>query len=181
MDVPCQRSIKTGQLITIRPAIPQDAAALLSLKKSYIRNTSTIPLFEDEYPDDEVLETALIDRYIAEKNSLLLVAEFEGMLIGNIDLTGSKRRKLFHTAMLGMGVAYDWQGKGVGYCLVESLLQNVPSPINIIWLEIYGSNTGGIKLYENAGFEPCGIMKDFFNEGGTIDKITMIKYIKQHA
>jgi len=167
--------------IVIREARPEDAAALLALKRSYIEGTTTIPLYTDEYKNDAAQEQQLIERYLAETNSVLLVAEKDGELIGNLDLTGNQRRKLHHTAMLGMGVANDWQGKGVGSLLMKAALEWAATNtiLKIIWLEVYSTNMAGIRLYEKFGFEQCGLMKGFFADAIAIDKISMVYYIKR--
>jgi len=171
---------KDGKEVIIRPAVPHDALKLLELKKSYIKNTRTIPLYEYEYKNTIQQEKELIEKYITENNSLLLVAEHGNNLIGNLDLTGSLRKKMQHTAMLGMGIAYDWQNLKVGSFLLKSALQwaVTKSLLRIIWLEVYSTNAVGIRLYEKCGFEACGVIKDFFNEDIPADKITMVKYIK---
>lgn len=168
-----------GEQITVRMAEADDAANLLSLKKSYIANTRTIPLFEDEYKNDAIQEKDLIMRYHNEANSLLLVAEYNGGLIGNIDLTGSQRRKLFHTAMVGMGIRAEWQNKKIGSFLMESAIAwaNNKSSLSILWLDVYSTNFPGIRLYGKFGFKQCGIMKNFIKENVPVDKITMIKYL----
>jgi len=51
------------------------------------------------------------------------------------------------------------------------------SSLRIIWLEVYSTNKGGMKLYEKFGFEKCGLIKDFFEEENPADKITMVKHI----
>ena len=170
---------KNGKTITVRTATKRDAAALVALKKGYIKDTTTIPLYEYEYKNTTEQEAELIEKYNTEANSILLVAECEGELIGNIDITGNQRQKLQHTAMLGMGIAYAWQNTGVGSCLIDSALKAIAQTVvNIVWLEVYASNIAGLKLYEKFGFEKCGVIKDFFNETVLIDKITMVKYIK---
>ena len=90
---------KDGKEIIIRPAVPDDAAKLLELKKSYIKNTRTIPMYEYEYKNTIQQEKELIEKYIEQDNSLLLVAEQDNQLIGNLDLTGSLRRKMHHIAI----------------------------------------------------------------------------------
>ncbi len=178
-SAPDTHTAKNGKTIIVRNTIEEDAPALIALKKGYIKGTTTIPLYEDEYRNTSIQEAELITRYYNEQNSILLVAECEGELIGNIDITGNQRRKLFHTAMLGMGIAYDWQNKGIGSCLMESALNAMnETPVSIVWLEAYSTNIGGLKLYEKFGFEQCGVIKNFFNENTPIDKITMVKYIK---
>ena len=168
---------KNGLDITIRSAEASDAKALLSLKLEYLRNTKTIPLFEDEYKNSIEEEEALINMLSIEQNSCLLVAEFEGQLIGNIDIKGNQRRKLFHTAMLGMGLSERWQGLGIGTMLLTEVLKwSIENEtLEIIVLEVYDSNYAGKALYNKIGFQECGRTSDFFRENGKlIDNIRMV-------
>ncbi|AWH85695.1 hypothetical protein HYN59_11510 [Flavobacterium album] len=176
---PVTRFTSDGKEITIREATEYDALNLIELKKSYIKGTRSIPLYEFEYKNDIQMEKDLIKRFHTEENSLLLVAEHGNNLVGNIDLSGNQRTKLLHTGMIGMGIAYEWQNRKIGSFLMGSLLDwAAESPLlKIIWLEVYATNTGGIKLYEKFGFESCGHIKDFFMEENPADKLTMVKYL----
>ncbi|MFT4536044.1 MAG: ribosomal protein S18 acetylase RimI-like enzyme, partial [Saprospiraceae bacterium] len=111
------------------------------------------------------------------KNSRLLVAEFEGQLIGNIDIKGNQRRKLFHTSMLGMGLSEKWQGLGIGTMLITEVLKWAKQNelLEIIILEVYDSNYAGKALYNKIGFQECGRTSNFFKENGKlIDNIRMV-------
>jgi ribosomal protein S18 acetylase RimI-like enzyme len=176
---PVTHFTKDGKEVIIREATEDDALGLIELKKSYIKNTTSIPLYEFEYKNDIQMEKGWINRFVSETNSLLLVAEHGNKLIGNIDLNGNQRKKLFHTGMIGMGVAYEWQNRKIGSFLMDSVMKWAVnrSPLSIIWLEVYSTNTGGIKLYEKFGFEKCGLIKNFFEEENPADKITMVKHI----
>lgn len=170
-----------GYEIVIRRADETDAEKLLQLKLGYIKGTLSIPLYEDEYVNSVEQEAGLIKKYIAEENSILLVAEHNNQLIGNLDLTGNQRRKLFHTGMIGMGIANAWQNRKIGSFLMKEVLQWAEqSPLKIVWLEVYSSNIAGISLYSKYGFEQCGRIKNFFNEATPLDKITMVKYIGEN-
>ncbi|OIQ22464.1 MAG: hypothetical protein BM557_00310 [Flavobacterium sp. MedPE-SWcel] len=170
---------KNNKTIIVRNAINDDATALIVLKKGYIKGCDTIPMFDYEYKNTPLQEVELITRYTTEENSILLVAEYDGVLIGNIDLTGNQRKKMLHTSMLGMGIAKAWQNTGVGNCLMQSAFAAIAnSPISIVWLEVYATNLAGLKLYEKSGFKQSGIIKNFFNEVEPTHKITMVKYIK---
>lgn len=177
---PVIRFTTDGKEILIRKATEDDALNLIELKKSYIRDTRSLPLYEFEYKNDIQMEKDLIKRLnTEEENSLLLVAEHGNNLIGNIDLNGNQRKKLFHTGMIGMGIANEWQNRKIGSFLMESTLEWAAkdSPLKIVWLEVYSTNTGGRRLYERSGFTECGLIKDFFNEEEPADKITMVKYL----
>lgn len=169
-----------GKEVIIRQANENDAMKLLELKLGYIRNTKSLPLYEYEYKNDIQAEKDFINRYISEPNSILLVAEHGNNLIGNIDLTGNQRKKLFHTGMVGMGIAYEWHNCGIGSMLLGSTVKwaKESSPLRIVWLEVYSTNTAGRRLYEKCGFEECGIIKDFYNEEIPADKLTMVNHLR---
>ena len=177
-----EHKTKAGKTIKIREAIIEDAQDLLDLKRGYITNTTTLPWTIDEYPPNKSKEEEIIRKYANSLNSILLVAKFENKLIGNIDLTGSERIKMSHTAMLGMGIDRKWRNQGVGSalikCALDWALQN--SNLTIIWLDVYSSNDLGLNLYFNSGFKECGRINNFFKEGdGYIDKIQMVKHLYQ--
>lgn len=169
-----------GYEIVVRTAYETDAEKLLALKLSYIKGSDTIPLYDYEYKNTAEQEAELIKRYLSEDNSILLVAEHNNELIGNIDLTGNQRQKLRHTGMIGMGIAYAWQNRKIGSMLLHDTIQwaKKDSCLSISWLDVYATNIPGRKLYLKYGFEECGIMKNFVHEAQPVDKITMVNYIK---
>jgi len=174
--------LKSGSSIKIRVPKLDEAQKLADLKRSYIKNTTTIPLELEEYPNDLKHELNLITDYIQSPNSILLVAEFNNELIGNIDLTGSKRAKMFHTAMIGMGIKEKWRNQGLGRILIESVIDwaKKHSAIELIWLEVYASNELGFNLYKKTGFKVSGRINDFFKEeNGYKDKVQMYQRIKE--
>ena len=175
---------KSDYGVIIREAHPDDAKQLLELKLQYLKNTNTIPLFDYEYSNNITEENQLIKRYQKETNSLLLVAEHDGKLIGNIDLTGSSREKMVHTAMIGMGIHTSWQNQGVGTFLIQNVLDwsRKNDTLKIIWLEVYASNKAGIALYRKMNFQECGRIDSFFLEDKKyIDKITMSINLREHS
>ncbi len=167
---------KSQHTITIRKATLDDATNLLKLKKSYLAHTTTIPLYLHEYTNTMVEEQQWISKFISQQNSILFVAEYQGELIGNIDLSGNQRQKLFHTGVIGMGIHTQWQNQGIGTLLLQKTLgwaqQN--KFLNLVWLEVYASNPSGIALYTKLGFKETGRIPNFFQENNQlIDKITM--------
>lgn len=176
---PLTHFTKDGKEIIIRQAEEGDAAKLIALKKGYLKNSTSIPMLVSEYKNDQQMEKDLIHRFITERNSLLLVAEHNDTIIGNIDIIGSQRKKMFHTGVVGMGIANGWRNMSIGSYLMETALNWTlnSSHLSVIWLEVYSDNKGGIKLYEKFGFEPCGLIKNFFMEENPVDKITMVKYL----
>ena len=174
-------SLKSGEQVTIRVPELSDTQAVLDLKRNYIKNTSTLPFTLEEYPNDLEKESALIESYEKSENSIFLIAEINGEFIGNIDLTGSKRSKMNHTGMIGMGINEQWRNQGLGSILIQSVINwaKTKSAIQIIWLDVYATNEIGYSLYKKMGFQVSGIIKGFFREGDTyIDKIQMYQHIR---
>jgi RimJ/RimL family protein N-acetyltransferase len=171
---------KNEKEVTIRMANLNDATPLLAMKLDYIKDSKTIPLFLNEYPNDIKLETQLVMRYVNEKNSVLLVAECQGNLIGNIDLNGNQRLKLFHTGVIGMGICESWRGQGIGTELMKAVInwsQN-NTFLKLLWLDVYDSNIAGKALYNKMGFNECGRITNFFHQDNkSIDKITMVRHL----
>jgi len=173
--------LKSGKSVQIRIALSNDAQKLLDLKRSYIKHTNSIPLTLDEYPNDTKKELRLINDYAEHSVSLLLVAEIDNELVGNIDLTGSKRSKMSHTAMIGMGIKEEWRNQGLGRILIESVVDwaKTQTDIEIIWLDVYSSNMLGNNLYQKTGFKVSGIIPGFFKEqSGYQDKVQMYQRIR---
>lgn len=184
MDYKSTFKSKNGLDIIVRNATVEDAVALISLKLGYLRNTKSIPLFLDEYKKDTKEESQLIDKLCNEKNSCLLLAEYEGQLIGNLDINGNQRRKLIHTAVLGMGISYEWQGKGVGNILISKAIEwaNQNELLDILMLEVYDSNEAGKCLYNKVGFQEYGRINNYFKENDNlIDNIKMVKYLDNNT
>lgn len=175
------QTLKSGNQITIRVAEIEDAKNIIQLKREYIKNTNTLPLTLDDYPFDLQKEINLIEDYSKSKNSIFLVSEYKDQLIGNIDVTGSKRSKIGHTAMLGMGINEKWRNQGLGKALIECAIDWAKnnSDLEIIWLDVYASNAIGYNLYKKMGFEVSGIIRNFFKEEiHYIDKVQMYQKIK---
>ncbi|WP_160114138.1 GNAT family N-acetyltransferase [Aquimarina sp. AU119] len=175
--IPQTYQTKSGKSILIREATPEDAQKLLELKLQYLKETDTIPLFDYEYTNTIEEEGALIQRLKKNPNCLLLIAENNGNIIGNIDLTGSWRKKMEHTAMIGMGIHTAWQNQGIGTLLIQNVLtwstQN--TLLKLLWLEVYATNLPGIRLYKKMGFKESGFIENFFlEEEKYVDKVTMI-------
>ncbi|MHA7059328.1 N-acetyltransferase family protein [Aquimarina sp. M1] len=171
---------KNNQPITIRQAVPDDAKQLLKLKLAYLKDTETLPLFINEYPNDADQEREMIQKYQSEKNCIILIATSEKEIIGNIDLTGSWRKKIEHTGMIGMGIHIQWQNQGIGSLLLQNLLNWAQENqlLKVVWLEVYASNNSGIALYKKMKFQQSGVVPNFFLEKEIyIDKIIMSRQV----
>jgi len=163
---PKQITLKNEKTVLIRQAALSDAENLLNCIKTYIPTSNYIPKLESEIKLTVDQEKEWINSFLIYDNSLLLVAEYEGEIIGNIDLTGNRRKIMEHTAVIGMGMLQEWQNIGLGTALLSAIIEwakNNPI-LELIWLQVYTENESGLNLYRKMGFVENGIIKNFFKK-----------------
>lgn len=173
--------LKNKKQVIIRQAEIDDAEKLLNCIKTYIPQSDYIPKLEQEIVLTIEQEKDLIKYFLNNENSLLLIAEFENEIIGNIDLTGSRRKIMEHTAVIGMGMLKEWRNSGLGTILMTEIINWAKeNPIlEIIWLQVYTENELGLNLYRKMGFQENGIIHNFFKKDNLyFDNLTMIMDVK---
>jgi len=145
---PSEHILRNGSKLIIREANISDAKQLRATVKEYVEESEFIPYAKDEFKltDDE--EQSWIKSLSESSNSLLLIAEIDGSIIGNISLNGSGRSMMKHTSCVGLGLLKQWRGFGIGTLLFNEAINWAKSSpiIKILWLEAYPTNTVGIKL-----------------------------------
>lgn len=160
--------LKQGTTVEIREAQVEDASALNQLIRAYLQDSDYIPLEVEEFTKTEEETKQWITDLQQASNSLLLVVEHNGQLIGNIDVTGNPRKALQHTAILGMGLLALWRGCGIGTLLLQGVIDWVKrtNRLELLWLQVYEENQAAIALYRKHGFEIKGIMPAFIKVKG---------------
>lgn len=173
--------LKNLKLVTIRQAEIDDAEQLLNCIKKYIPQSEYVPKLEQEINLSIEQKKEWINAFLTSNNSLLLVAEYDSEIIGNIDLNGSRRKIMEHTAVIGMGMLKEWRNAGLGVGLLHSTIEWAKqNPVlELIWLQVYKENELGLHLYRKMGFEESGIIKDFFKlDNKYFDNLTMTISLK---
>ena len=178
---PKKVELKNGKIVLIRQATILDAERLLNCIKQYVPQSDYIPKYGHEITLTLRQEEDWINSFIINDNSLLLVVEFDNQIIGNIDLTGSRREIMEHTAVIGMGMLGEWQNVGLGTMLLSLTVDWAKqNPIlELIWLQVYTANVSGMGLYHKMGFQENGVIKNFFKQDGSyFDNLTMSMSVK---
>src|SRR5258706_462324 len=126
-----------------------------SKEKTFIRfQGEEIPLdFEKKYIDDQIIK---IQNHLVIK----LLAFADNILIGETDII-MKDRVENHVGGLGVLVAKDYRGKGIGTLLIKKILDEAEKglpQLKIITLEVYAINQLAIQMYEKFGFQKYGIL-----------------------
>ncbi|AWG22382.1 hypothetical protein FFWV33_13040 [Flavobacterium faecale] len=180
--IPIIVKLKNAKEVKIRSAEISDAENLLKTIKNYIVDSEFIPKLFEEIKLTIQQEEDLINSFIQKENSLLLVAEYDNEIIGNIDITGSSRIIKQHTGVIGMGMLKEWRNSGLGTELMKhSINWAKENPmLEILWLQIYCENELGLSLYRKMNFIDNGIIKNYFKLNGKYyDNLTMSLSLKK--
>ncbi len=133
----------------IRTQHPDDAAALHAIRRHPLVARTTLQIPSLEYSD--------VAKQSKESASFRhrFVAEVDGRVVGNANLTVDQNPRSRHCGGLGMMVHPDYWGQGIGTKLLGALLDVADNWINLqrVELEVHIDNPAGIRLYEKFGFE----------------------------
>jgi RimJ/RimL family protein N-acetyltransferase len=172
---------RRGRHVEIRDAEPSDAAALLAYFKRIGGETPHLTFGDEGVPLTEAEERAHIERIRGTDNTLFIVAESDGEIVGHLTFTGGTKPRTRHAGELGISIIRPFWGEGIGEMLIRSLIAwaTAGGIVRKINLRVRGDNTRAIALYERLGFitegretrTVCidGAFHDGFNMGMVID------------
>ncbi len=162
--------------ITIRKATPKDAASyarIMGAEDVYAN------LLQMPYADEDTWRARLTDSCAPGKSDLGLVAEIDGVVAGTAGLhpVGPALRRR-HVMMLGISIARDAQGKGVGKALMAALVDYADRWAGVLRIEltVYPDNERAIALYRKFGFEVEGTHRAYaLRDGRYVDTLSMAR------
>lgn len=155
----------------VRPLRDQDVASFYDLLSVVIAERCYLAFIEP--PPFE--GTLAFCRRNIQKGYPHRVALEDETVIGWCDITPPGRDSMAHVGVLGMGLAPDWRGKGLGERLIrETLADGWAFGFTRIELGVYVHNTRAQALYRKVGFVDEGIRRGrVILEVEPIDEIMM--------
>ena len=164
-------------MITIRPARPEDAAQIITYARRVFAEpgVSLITLAEEFNPTTES-EARMISEMNRASNSLFLVAEADGRIVGQLTLQGGKRRNVRHATTLGITVGRGYRGRGIGRRLMAYAIDwaRAGGVVTRIELNVFVRNSNAIRLYESCGFVVEGRRRrSIHRDGEYMDDLVM--------
>jgi RimJ/RimL family protein N-acetyltransferase len=167
---------ETSEFI-IRDATPDDAEQLIAhVKHMAVEAAQWLPMQPDEFQISVEEEREILAKAAVSQNSLFLVAEVDGMIVGVLNYSGGKRQATRHVATFGMAVRAAWQCRGIGTALLAAAIRHAKesSCIRRLDLQVYADNDRAIRLYKRLEFVTEGILrKAILRDGKFIDEIMM--------
>jgi RimJ/RimL family protein N-acetyltransferase len=162
--------------VRIRAAEPRDAEALTELAdavssepEAWLISTNG----EWRSPADERRYLKALKRY---PHAAVLVAETDdGRVVGRLSLSRDTHPASAHVADLGLMVAKDVRGRGIGSALLHAAVAWARgNGVRKLELHVFPWNEAAIAVYEKFGFEREGFRKGHYNRAGEdVDAILM--------
>ena len=163
--------------ITIREANPDDAEEIIAyMERLSAEPNSNIVVSPGEFIHNVEEEAARLSEFATSENSVFLVAEFDGKIIGALNCQGGKRKAVRHAVILGLSVDRDWRNQGIGGQLMARALEWAKGTgiVKRIELAVFERNKVAIHLYQKFGFEVEGKRrKAIFRDGEYLDGLMM--------
>ena len=162
--------------VTIRRATTSDAAAFARI----MGDPEVLPsVLQVPYTNEDIWRGRLAETCTHPvKPDLMLVAERDGGVVGSAGLHPQPQLRRRHVAQLGITVAREAQGQGVGNALMQALCDYADRWAQILRIEltVFVDNDRAIALYRRFGFEPEGRLRAYaMRDGAYVDVLTMAR------
>jgi putative acetyltransferase len=158
---------------TVRPGRPSDAHSFLDMWREVVAEgwfvrTDTVSRSERYYRRRFFRQTWTPDQ-------VSLVAVSRGRVIGHLTAAREEGLATRHVATLGMAVASDWRGRGVGSALMsEAIRWGRAVGVEKLALSVYPGNEAALALYRKYGFSEEGRLTGHSKKAvGYLDEFVM--------
>jgi RimJ/RimL family protein N-acetyltransferase len=177
---PRDLALPDGRTITIRAAVPDDAAAVIACLKQVGAESTYLTFGAEGRGLEEVEQRAALAQLLAADNALALVALDGERVVGNLVFEGGARSRIRHTGELGISVLQAYAGKGLGRALLEMLIEWAEGSgvIRKLDLRVRADNLNAIRLYERLGWRIEGLVtRDLCVDGVYHDALYMGRWV----
>lgn len=165
-------------MITIRPAEPGDAQALVELGSMVGREDGSWLLTTEEWRSvpDERRYLRAVRRH---PDAAVFVAVEGGRPIARLSLSRDVHPASRHVADLGIMVAGSHRRRGVGRALLDQAVAWAGSAqVQKLELHVFPWNVPAIGLYESYGFEREGLRRgQYLRHGAPVDAVLMALWL----
>ncbi len=163
--------------IRVRGLKREDAYRLSEIRgqEAVAANLLSIPVVNYQSSEN------FVQKSLSDPNSIQLVAEIEGKVVGTCGININSNPKINHVANLGIMVDENYHRRGVGTALLEAILKICDDwyMLKRVNLGVFESNQSAIKLYEKHGFVIEGVKQCAFKRYGKYENEVIMGRVRQ--
>ncbi|MHC5247717.1 GNAT family N-acetyltransferase [Enterococcus sp. LJL90] len=147
--------------ITIREAVPEDAAAILILSKKIGGETDFLVMDETGLNLTEEQEALQLAAIYESENNVLFVALANEAIVGLASIHSDSSPKTAHIGEIGISILKEFCGMGLGTALLEELIfwAQETEITRRLELTVQARNQRAVNLYQNFGFQREAVME----------------------
>lgn len=161
-------------MITVRRALPGDAAGLVALSEAVGREEGRWILATERWRSlsDERRYLKTVQRH---PDAAVFVAEDDGRIVARLSLSRDLHPASRHVADLGLMVDSAYRRRGIGRTLLEEAVGWArEAGVLKLELHVFPWNEPALRLYESFGFRREGYrMRHYARDGEFVDAILM--------
>jgi len=137
--------------ITLRPARPDDAAAIITAVRSSAQERSYVLM--EVYGKDAASQRAYIER-LDSKHNLFLVATAQEQVVGILALLDFLVCSAPAPCLsVGVHIVRDWRGRGIGSAMLRYALRWAEEhDYRRLEADIFTTNERSVRVFNKAGF-----------------------------
>ena len=167
------RTARDGRRWTLRPARPTDGRGLARLFAAVRREGRW--LITAPGAVSEPSESFWISEMIRAAEHLVLVAEADGEVVGNVLVSVDRGVSTEHIGVLSITIAESWRDVGIGSEMVATAQRWAGERgLRKLSLGVFPDNVRAIAVYEKRGFVREGLRRMQYRSGGAFrDEVLM--------
>jgi len=175
------KTARDGRRWTLRPGRPTDGRALARLFAEV--RTEGRWLITTPGSITEPSEAFWIAEMIRAAEHLVLVAEADAEVIGNILVSVDRGVATEHIGVLSITITADWRDVGIGTALVAAAQDwAVERGLRKVSLGVFPDNERALTVYERRGFVREGVRRQQYRSGDTYrDEVLMAWFPQEKA
>lgn len=165
-----------NERIILRKGITSDSKSLIEYLNIIGGESDFLTFGADGYQKTIEQIESFIESTSKKDNTLFIVAEINGKVIGNLNFSAGLSPRITHIGEFGVSVLKNYWGNGIGEELIKYLIEwsKKSGIIRKINLRVRTDNQRGINLYKKLGFLQEGILtRDFLINGKFYDSMAM--------
>lgn len=163
--------------VRIRPILADDAVEYNAYRRRIADEADNmVTLSAGEYTRTVDEEHERILSAINSPDQHILVAETQGKIVGSCTCRGINRAAFRHAVSLGVDIAPEYRGRGLGNSLLHEMIEwaRAHPVIRRVELHVFSHNRTAINLYLKHGFAFEGLKKQaYYKYGRYVDAYIM--------
>ncbi len=177
-------TLASGKKVTLRVLRWEDLDGLLMFINSLVnekqgdKKSTLYTGFDKKVTREEEVEWLAQTLVAIEGESVInMVADINGKIIANGDVTRGRYKDTHHHGHMGLTMISKYRGQGIGRRMIETLVrESRRAGLRTLDAEFLADNETARRAYERAGFKQAGIIPHkVFRNGRYFDGLIMAR------